>query len=42
MVIEDSLKAFSRSVLSALQAGGRGSDSQEMAGALDVTGDGGD
>ena len=34
--IEDSLKAFSRGVLPALQAGGRGSDSQEMAGAMDV------
>ena len=36
-VIEDSLKASSRSVLPALQAGGRGSDNQEMAGAMDVT-----
>ena len=35
--IEDSLKASSRSVLPALQAGGRGLDSQEMAGAGDVT-----
>jgi len=35
--IEDSLKASSRSVLPALQAGGRGSDNQEMAGAMDVT-----
>ena len=32
--IEESLKASSRSVLPALQAGGRGSDSQEMAGAV--------
>jgi len=32
--IEDSLKASSRRVLPALQAGGRGSDSQEMAGAM--------
>jgi hypothetical protein len=32
--IEDSLKASSRSVLPALQAGGRGSDSQEMVGAV--------
>jgi len=36
-VIEDSLKASSRRVLPALQAGGRGSDSQETAGAMDVT-----
>ena len=35
--IEDSLEASSRSVLPALQAGGRCSDSQEMAGAVDVT-----
>ena len=34
--IEDSLEASSRSVLPALQAGGRCSDSQEMAGAVDV------
>ena len=34
--IEDSLKASSRSVLPALQAGERCSDSQEMAGAGDV------
>jgi len=33
----NSLKAFSRSALPALQAGGRGLDSQEMAGAGDVT-----
>jgi hypothetical protein len=32
--IEESLKASSRGVLPALQAGGRGSDSQEMAGAV--------
>jgi len=32
--IEDSLKASSRRVLPALQAGGRVSDSQEMAGAV--------
>ena len=35
--MEDSLEASSRRVLPALQAGGRGSDSQEMAGAVDVT-----
>jgi hypothetical protein len=35
--IEDSMEASSRSVLPALQAGGRCLDSQEMAGALDVT-----
>ena len=35
--IEDSLEASSRSVLPALQAGVRGSDSQEMAGAVNVT-----
>ena len=35
--IEDSLEASSRSVLPALQAGGRCLDSQEMAGAEDVT-----
>jgi len=35
--IEESLKASSRGVLPALQAGGRGSDSQEMADAGDVT-----
>ena len=34
MAIEESLKASSRSVLPALQAGGRGSDSQEMVGAV--------
>ena len=34
--IEESLQAFSRSVLPALQAGGRGSANQEMAGAGDV------
>ena len=34
--IEDSLEASSRRVLPALQAGGRGSDSQEMAGVVDV------
>jgi len=34
--IEDSLKASSRNVLPALQAGSRCSDSQEMAGAMDV------
>jgi hypothetical protein len=34
--IEDSLEASSRSVLPALQAGERCSDSQEMAGAVDV------
>jgi hypothetical protein len=34
--IEDSLEASSRRVLPALQAGGRCSDSQEMAGAGDV------
>ena len=37
MAIEDSLKPSSRRVLPALQVGGRGSDSQEMAGAGDVT-----
>jgi hypothetical protein len=35
--IEDSLKASGRRVLPALQAGGRGLDSQEVAGAVDVT-----
>ena len=35
--IEESLKASSRGVLPALQAGGRSLDSQEMAGAGDVT-----
>ena len=35
--IEDSLEASRRSVLPALQAGGRWSDRQEMAGAVDVT-----
>jgi hypothetical protein len=35
--IEESLKASSRGVLPALQAGVRGSDSQEMVGAVDVT-----
>jgi hypothetical protein len=34
--IEDSLEAFSRSVLPALQAGERCLDSQEMAGVVDV------
>jgi len=34
--IEESLKASSRGVLPAFQAGGRGSDSQEMVGAMDV------
>ena len=34
--IEESLEASSRSVLPALQAGGRGSANQEMAGAGDV------
>ena len=34
--IEESLKASSRGVLPALQAGGRGSANQEMAGAMDV------
>ena len=34
--IEDSLEASSRSVLPALQTGSRCSDSQEMAGAVDV------
>jgi len=34
MAIEESLKASSRSVLPALQAGGRYSDSQEMVGAV--------
>jgi len=33
----DSLKASSRSVLPALQAGDRYSDSQEMTGTVDVT-----
>ena len=35
--MEDSLEASGRSVLPAPQAGGRCSDSQEMAGAVDVT-----
>jgi hypothetical protein len=35
-VIEDSLEASSGRVLPALQAGGRGLDSQEMAGAVEV------
>ena len=34
--MEDSLEASGRSVLPAPQAGGRCSDSQEMAGAVDV------
>jgi len=34
MAIEDSLKASGRRVLPALQAGGRGSDSQEMVGTV--------
>jgi hypothetical protein len=36
MAIEDSLEASGRGVLPALQAGGRGSDSQEMTGTVDV------
>jgi len=36
MALEDSLEASSRSVLPALPAGERCSDSQDMAGAVDV------
>jgi len=39
--MENGLEASSRRVLPALQAGGRGSDSQEMAGAVGAAGRGG-